>query len=311
MIGGGNTMVFKRKKSSLGVGLLFILTAFVGVQAPVGAAGAPPVAIAGESYESRECNSILFDASGSSDPEGAALEYRWNFSVSWTEWSSSPYAQYMWLDDFSGSVTLEVSDGDNVSSDTVDVLVMNVPPFILSVDSPIDSVEAGTEMEVAVHCFDGDMRDDIASLDTCTAVFSWGDGTSTSYSLEVGANVVIGSHIYAKAGEYEIDVTLTDDDDGASQASMLVVVNRSAVSLDALIGIITSLKIPKGLKNSLFSKLENVLHSLENHKIKAAIYQLRAFINFVEAQRGKKLSREEAKELMSNARSIIVSLKNM
>jgi fructose-bisphosphate aldolase class 1 len=88
-------------------------------------------------------------------------------------------------------------------------------------------------------------------------------------------------------------------------------VNRSAVSLDALIGIIISLKIPKGLKNSLFSKLENVLHSLENYKIKAAIYQLRAFINFVEAQRGKKLSREEAKELMSTARSIIVSLKNM
>jgi len=92
---------------------------------------------------------------------------------------------------------------------------------------------------------------------------------------------------------------------------MHVVVNRSTISLDVLKGIIVGLKIPKGLKNSLLSKLENVLHSLDHHKIKAAIHQLRAFINFVEAQRGKKLSREEAKELMSTARSIIVSLKNM
>jgi hypothetical protein len=306
-----DTMVFKRKKSSLGVGLLFILTAFVGVQAPVGAAGEPPVAIAGGPYESYECNSILFNAENSYDPEGAALEYRWNFNGSWTEWSSIPYTEYMWLDDFSGFVLLEVSDGDLVSLVTIDVLVVNVPPFILSVDGPIDSVEAGTEIEVAVHSFDGDMRDDIASLDTCTAVFSWGDDTSTSYSLEVGADVVIGSHIYAKAGEYEIAVTLTDDDGGASQASMLVVVNRSTVSLDSLIGTITGLKIPKGLKNSLLSKLDDVPRLLEHHRINAAINKLRAFINFVEAQRGKKLSREQAKELISTARSIIDSLKKM
>lgn len=304
-------MVFKRKHSCLGVGILFILTTFVGGQSPVAAAGEPPVAIAGGPYESYECNSILFDASGSSDPEGAALTYRWNFNGNWTEWSSIPYAEYTWLDDFSGSVSLEVSDGDLFSSDTVDVLVMNVPPFILSINGPTGPIDAGTEVFITVYCFDGDMRNDVTSLDTGTAVFSWGDDTSTSYFLLVGADLVIGTHIYVNAGEYEIAVTLTDDDGDVSQASMLVFVNRSSVSLDSLLGIIAGLQIPKGLKNSLSSKLENIPHFLEHHKSKAVIHQLKAFINFVEAQRGKKLSREQAKELISTARLIIDSLKKI
>jgi hypothetical protein len=498
-MGGGNTMVFKGKKSSLGVSLLFILTAFVGMQTAIAASGEPPVANAGGPYLGEECNSILLNASGSNDPEGDPLTYRWNIGGLWIENYYFPYMQWTWFDDFSGVISLEVSDGTNIDIDTAIVTISNVPPEIFSLEGPTE-VDVGAKFYLLVNFFDGlpDPRGMIASLDTYSTTFSWGDGsstalslgaeeflanashmytekgvyhiistivdnnggdaiaewdvmvgdiaqveagpdsvidegsmflssgfladtdsptytvivdygdetgtqelllntgntfdlnhtyydngvytvlvtvfnedveygsdtanvtvnnippsiismsvsptnplrpgvpveltvmfsdpgildthtvtikwgdgTSTNYTKEAGFNIMSGSHIYVKTGNYEIVVTLTDDDGGTSQASMHVVVNRSTISLDVLKGIIVGLKIPKGLKNSLLSKLENVLHSLEHHKIKAAIHQLRAFINFVEAQRGKKLSREEAKELMSTARSIIVSLKNM
>lgn len=284
------------------------------MQTSVYAAGEPPVAHAGGPYEGYECNSFLFNAENSFDPEGALLEYRWNFNGDWTEWSSLPYAEYRWLDDFSGSVTLEVSDGDLVSTASVDVLVLNVAPFLLSIDTPSDTPQADTETKITVHCFDGDPREGVPSLDTCTAVFFWGDGTSTAFAVESGADVAVGSHTYASAGAYEITVTLTDDDGGDSNpASMLLVVNDSAVStvsLDTLKGVILGLNIPKGLKNSLLSKLDIIPRLLRHDRVHAVINALRAFIHFVEAQRGKKLSRVEARELINIAHELIVSMRN-
>lgn len=287
------------------------MTALVGIQSTGAAAGLPPVVLAGGPYESYECNSILFDASGSYDPEGAALTYRWNFNGSWTAWTSLPYAEYMWRDDFSGTILLEVSDGDLVSSAMVVVRVLNVPPFILSIDGPASSIQAVSQMTITVHCFDGDPRENIVSLDACTAVFSWGDGTSTSYAIGPGVAVVVGLHTYVNAGQYNVTVTLTDDDGGACQASLPVTVNQSSMSIDTLIGIINSLNLKKGLKNSLLSKLDNIPRALDHHRIRAVIHQLRGFIDFVEEQHRNRLSRDQAKLLISTARSIIDSLRMM
>ncbi|MBN1860885.1 MAG: PKD domain-containing protein [Candidatus Thermoplasmatota archaeon] len=303
-------MILKKQVRSIAVGFLILFTAFIGMQTSVCASGEPPVAHAGGPYEGYECNSFLFNAENSYDPEGTPLEYRWNFNGAWTEWSSLPYAEYRWLDDFSGSVMLEVTDGDLISNDSVEVLVMNVAPFILSIDVPSDTLYATMETSITVHCFDGDLREGLPSLDTCTAVFSWGDGSSTSYYVEAGSDTSVGSHSYTNAGEYEITVTLIDDEGESSLASQLIVVNESAVSLDTLKGIILGLEVPKRLKNNLLSKLDNIPRLLRQNRIHVVINTLKAFIHFVEAQRGKKLSRADAKDLISTARLLIVSLRN-
>jgi hypothetical protein len=311
-------MVGKRKHGSIWVGLLIVLTAFVGTQASVAAGGQPPVISTGGPYEGYECNSFLFDASGSYDPEGAALQYRWNFDGSWTDWSSYPYGEYMWLDDFSGSIMLEVSDGDLISQASIDVIVSNVAPFILSVDSPAAAIEAGASMVVGLHYFDGDMRDTIPSLDTCTAVFSWGDGTSTTYTMEAGVTFVNASHVYANEGSYDIAVVLTDDDGGSSQTSLQIVVNPSSVPPETpretppqtspreLIQKILDLKLSKGLLTSLLAKLGNI----DPTKIHVELNRLGAFINFVEAQRGKQLTRAQGDALIGYARGLLTSLRN-
>ncbi|MFC1953512.1 hypothetical protein ACFLWR_05225 [Chloroflexota bacterium] len=72
-----------------------------------------------------------------------------------------------------------------------------------------------------------------------------------------------------------------------------------------LINHIDSLLIPSGLKNSLISTLENVEKSIENGNDKTALNQLNAFINKVEAQKGKIISDGDADTIIYQALLII------
>jgi ABC-type transporter Mla subunit MlaD len=64
--------------------------------------------------------------------------------------------------------------------------------------------------------------------------------------------------------------------------------------LETLSGVIS----PE-IQNSLVSKVEAAAQSSDAEKINAAVNQLNAFINEVEAQRGKKIS-DEAADLLIN-----------
>ncbi|MDP3298128.1 MAG: Ig-like domain-containing protein [Thermodesulfovibrionia bacterium] len=91
----------------------------------------PPVADAGGPYTTNEGSTITFDASGSTDPDGDALQYRWDFNNDgiWdTEWSNSSTASHTWNNDWSGMAKVEVKDGEFTASDTASVTVTNVPP---------------------------------------------------------------------------------------------------------------------------------------------------------------------------------------
>ncbi|MCX6671359.1 MAG: hypothetical protein NTX92_05525, partial [Euryarchaeota archaeon] len=179
-------MLIQKKKRIICIGMMLVLTAFVGMTANVSATGLPPVAEADGPYTGEECNSILLNGAGSYDPEGYSLTYRWLINGEWYD-SAGSYYEWVWLDDFSGTITLEVSDGDLTATDDADVTVVNVPPIIISTNGPTE-VELGNEVPIAVNFFDGlpDPRGFIASLDTYTATFYWDDGTaSTELSLGV------------------------------------------------------------------------------------------------------------------------------
>jgi hypothetical protein len=76
----------------------------------------------------------------------------------------------------------------------------------------------------------------------------------------------------------------------------------------ALTDLVESMNLPVGIENSLVSKLEGALTSLEKGNAKAAINKLNAFINEVEAQRGKKITELEADQLINGANWIIHSI---
>jgi hypothetical protein len=91
----------------------------------------PPTAEAGGPYAGSEGYLIMFDASGSSDPNSDTLQYRWDFENdgTWdTEWSSSPTSSHTWNNEWSGTARVGVSDGEFTAADTADVIVNNVAP---------------------------------------------------------------------------------------------------------------------------------------------------------------------------------------
>ncbi len=63
------------------------------------------------------------------------------------------------------------------------------------------------------------------------------------------------------------------------------------------------------IKNSLVSKIDNALKSVEKENDEAAINMLGAFINQIEAQRGKKISEEAADMLIAYANNVIAQIK--
>jgi len=93
----------------------------------------PPIANAGGPYVGREGDEILLDASGSSDPDGDPLLYRWSYTDNGTfdtPWSPDPTARVRYTDDFSGHARVQVTDGHSVASQRSSVRIENVPPTI-------------------------------------------------------------------------------------------------------------------------------------------------------------------------------------
>lgn len=89
----------------------------------------PPIADAGGPYTADVGSPVIFDGSGSFDPDGDSLQYRWDFDNDgqWdTGWSTEPTAAFTWNDVFQGTVKLEVSDGELTATDTAEVTITEV-----------------------------------------------------------------------------------------------------------------------------------------------------------------------------------------
>ena len=81
--------------------------------------------------------------------------------------------------------------------------------------------------------------------------------------------------------------------------------------LGDLLAKVRSLKLAKGIENSLLVKLGNAQQKLDAGNTGAALNGLQAFINEVEAQRGKAISVADANALIAAARNIISVLSGM
>jgi hypothetical protein len=110
------------------------------------------------------------------------------------------------------------------------------------------------------------------------------------------------------ATDYEGDPRIVDgDNDGEAVVDMGA--DEGMVSaIDAiheLISAIEDFNLHHGIEYSLITKLENAIYSLDRGQENAAINKLNAFINHVKAQRNKKITYEQADEMIAEAQSII------
>jgi PKD repeat protein len=179
----------------------------------------PPIASAGGPYLGSEGGEILFDGSGSTDADGSALTYAWDFGDGSSGVGVSPSHAY--ADDGTYTVILTVTDAAQASTVAqAHANIGNVTPTVGVVAAPADPQPTGSAIQVSAAFTDD------GTADTHTAFISWGDGSTSSGSVTetTGAGVTAGTHSYTAAGVYTITIALTDDDGGTVIATSEYVV---------------------------------------------------------------------------------------
>ena len=128
-----------------------------------------PVANAGGPYNGKTGQNILLDASGSTDPNGDILSYRWDFTNDgvWdTPWNSNPVFIYQYNSSFQGEVKVEVSNSNGFTdTDTANIdIINNIPPFIPSNPNPQHGA-TGVDEEIDLSWTCGDPNNDIVTYE--------------------------------------------------------------------------------------------------------------------------------------------------
>lgn len=177
-----------------------------------------PTANAGGPYTSVRNVAITFDGSASSDPEGDALTYTWDFGDGTTGTGVSPTHAYSFRGEI--TVTLTVSDGTETSTPvTTTVTIANQPPTA-NAGGPYTGVR-----NVAIT-FDASASAD-PDIDPLRYDWDFGDGTTGSGMTE--------SHTYATAGTFTVTLTVTDMIAGStpSIATTTVTISNQAPTANA------------------------------------------------------------------------------
>lgn len=162
-----------------------------------------PTADAGGPYSATAGENIVFDGTGSSDPDGTIDSYAWDFGDGSTGSGATPSHAYAASGSFNVSLTV-TDDGGLAHTDTTSVTVGEVVNQVPTADA--NGPYSGTVgMTVA---FDGSASTD---PDGDLVAYSWdfGDG-----STGTGASA---SHSYDSEGTYNVTLTVTDND-GAQDA---------------------------------------------------------------------------------------------
>ncbi|OLC77984.1 MAG: hypothetical protein AUH78_03245 [Gemmatimonadetes bacterium 13_1_40CM_4_69_8] len=188
-----------------------------------------PVAVAGAGVTALEGAIVSFDGSASSDPDGDALTFTWDFGDG-SAGETGPAPSHTYVDNGSYTVTLTVSDGNLTNAASTAATITNVPPAVGPITAPVDPVEVGTPVTASATFTDPGL------LDTHTASIDWGDGTSSSglVSEVDGSGSVDGTHSYLVAGVYKVTLTVADKDGGIGQA-----VFEFVIAFDPIVGFVT------------------------------------------------------------------------
>jgi len=168
-----------------------------------------PVALFTESAETVYTNeTISFNASASSDPDGTIVNYFWDFGDGTN--ATGVTTSHSYADDGTYTVTLIVTDDDDaVDSIQATKTVLNRPP-VASFTENATIVLAGE----VIHFNASTSYDQDGSI--VSYFWDFGDGTN-------GTGVAV-DHSYADNGTYIVTLTITDDDGATASANVTITV---------------------------------------------------------------------------------------
>ena len=178
---------------------------------------APPVAEAGPDRHVAIGEVITFDAGGSTDPDGALVEYLWDFGDGARGDGQTVQYAYRGSGTYPVIVTVRDDSGTGTSTDSDQLrVVVNEPPVA---EAGEDQLVTSSEVR-----FDGTGSHD---PDSAIASYEWdfGDGASGT-----GATPV---HVYQKPGDYLVRLMVTDDSGtvrSSASDSLRVTVNAAPIA---------------------------------------------------------------------------------
>jgi hypothetical protein len=185
----------------------------------------PPVADANGPYTANEGDTVVFDGSGSTDPDGDPLSYTWTLTA--PDGGFNPATgvapSHLFVDNYSGTVNLTVEDRSGGSGTAnSSVTVSNVAPSIDTFTITPALIAVGESVSASATFSDP------GTVDTHAADWDWDDGTTTdpgTLTQGAGFGLVADSHTFDTAGVYAVELTVADDDGGIhSQVYQYVIV---------------------------------------------------------------------------------------
>lgn len=186
---------------------------------------AAPTSDAGGPYTGNEGSAVQFDGSASSDPDGDALTYSWDFGDGNTGTGQAPTHAYG--DNGVYTVTLTVDDGNGATDvSTTSATIANVAPSLGALvvpANPLALVSGGTSVNVSAPYTDP------GTLDTHTGSLSCDGGVAGAVTAASGS--AAGSCTFTAAGVYTVSMTVTDDDgdsDTETASAYIVIYDPSA-----------------------------------------------------------------------------------
>jgi hypothetical protein len=148
--------------------------------------------------------------------------------------------------------TVTVNNLDPVT--TIDNMAQPNPQFILPIVHTLDFTGSFT---------------DVGTQDTHTALWDWGDSTSTVGTVieAGGSGTVTASHVYMLPGIYTVTLTVIDDDGGTDSDTLVLEVVDAHGALEELNDYIQSLddsvfKSKSAQRKNAFSNMIDALHSM-------------------------------------------------
>jgi PKD repeat protein len=144
-----------------------------------------------------------------------------------------------------------------------DVGPANVAPTVSAITGAAAPVSVGRAVTVSATFTDPN------PLDTHTARWDWGDGTTSAGAVTEngGSGTLTGAHTYAAAGIYTIGLTVTDQRGGAGQTSVRLIVYDPAAGFITGSGSIAS---PPGAYTADFSLTGKAIFSFASRYQKGA-----------------------------------------
>jgi hypothetical protein len=187
----------------------------------------PPVADPNGPYVVDENTTVIFNGSGSYDPDpGDSIAlYEWDLDDDGNFETTGMNPEFTWCDDYAGNVTLRVTDTRG-ASDTASttVTVNNVAPNV-----SIDYLEQPNPQFILplVHTLTFHANFTDPGCDTWDYTWDFDDGTTITGSTGMPGSLS-ESHIYEAAGNYTVLLEVMDDDGGYGSATMEIHVADAA-----------------------------------------------------------------------------------